>query len=579
MKNYLSLILTLIFLATSCHAEAQEATDTVSFRLSASSENNVALLRWQDLGDGVVYDVYRRLPMQEEYQLLVTTDTILYYDTIARSVCHDTVSYRVAAWVGETYYRSNRMLLSFRDVDPTRVCTLKTASVDAATQHLVLSWYPSPDDDIMGYVIHKGTNGSSSGSRWLAYDTVWGKASHEYICPPLDLEAVHAFRLFAFDSCFRASLLTPPYQNIALRVAVPECSRQLFAHWTPYINMPNMLITYELLLDIDGAGWQTSATVAPDDSLLSTIHLSSTVRKVRAVVRAVGNNEGDTAYSNIVELQLSDVDVAGYLTMDEVSVSDDNNAVMLKGSVDSTFHVQGYNLYRNSGEGWQLCSRLPFTGSSELAYEDATVRPSDVGYAYRFGVPDGCGSNEKYSNEMRTIFLSVATTDDRLLLSWNAPMENTNAQYRVLRRLESGATWQLVGSTDNTSFVDDISLLGDLHEALYYKVVLQAGNTMQSNNVRYAQEVKVYAPNAIIPSQDNNNKFCVFSSFLSPDSYELFIYNRQGQLLFSSTQMSECWDGTLSGEPLPQGVYVWLVKYRDEDGKPASRKGTVLLLR
>lgn len=579
MKRYFPTLL-LLALCFACRCYSQTATDTVPFRLSANNENNVALLRWENLGNGVYYDVWRRLPMQENYQLLVTTDTILYADTIARSVCHDTVSYRVLAWIGETFYQSNRMLLFFHDEEPTRRCTLKNATVDIATQRLVLSWNPSPDDDIMGYVIHKGTNGSRPGSRWLVYDTVWGKESNTYICPQLDLGEVHAFRIFAFDSCFQSSPLTPPYQNISLKAMVPECSRQLIVQWTPYINMPNSLASYELLLDIDDAGWQPAMTIAPDDTLYSKISLPGAGYKVRVLVRAISENRSDTVYSNIVDLQLSNVGVIGYLQLDDVSVSDDNSAVVLKGSVDSTFQVQGYNLYRNSGDGWQLCSRLPFRGTSSLFHEDATAYPSAISYSYRLGVPDGCGSNESYSNEMSSMLLSTTASDDRLLrLSWNTPTKGSDAMYQVLRRKESDASWQLLGNTDNTTFVDDISLLGNLHEALYYRVKLIDDDTMQSNFVRYAQKVRIYAPNAFIPSQDGNNKFCVFCSFLPPDSYEMYIYNRQGQQLFSSTDMSECWDGTIGGAPVPQGVYVWLVKYRNTEGKEATQKGTVLLLR
>lgn len=580
MRRYFTTLLLLAVLCFSRQCFSQTATDTITFRLSANNENNVALLRWEDLGDGVYYDVYRRLPMQEDYRLLVTTDTILYADTIARSVCHDTVSYRIKAWVGETFCQSNRMLLFFHDEEPTRSCTLRTVTVDTATQRMVLSWNLSPDDDIMGYVIHKGTNGSGPGSRWLAYDTVWGKESNEYLCPQLDLSVVHAFRLFAFDSCFQGSPLTPPYQNISLRAMVPECSRQLTARWTPYINMPNSLASYELLLNIDGTGWQQKAIKTPGDTLYCNTALPNAAQNVKVLVRAISGDMQDTVYSNIVNIPLSNAGVIGYLRLNDVSVSDDNSAIVLKGSVDSTFQAQGYNLYRNSDAGWQRCTMLPYQGTGTLFYKDVRVNPAVAGYLYRLGVPDGCGSNESYSNEMSSMFLRIATSDDRLLqLSWNAPAEGIGATYQVLRRKEGSASWQLLGSTGNTTYTDDISLLGNLSEALYYRVALIDDDTMQSNFVRYAQEVRIYAPNAFTPSREDNNRFCVSCCFLPPDSYEMYIYSRQGQQLFSSTDMYECWDGTLGGEPVPQGVYVWLIKYRDADGWEAAQKGTVLLLR
>ena len=37
------------------------------------------------------------------------------------------------------------------------------------------------------------------------------------------------------------------------------------------------------------------------------------------------------------------------------------------------------------------------------------------------------------------------------------------------------------------------------------------------------------------------------------------IFNRYGQVIFSSTGYSKAWDGTMSGKPLPAGTYYYII--------------------
>jgi gliding motility-associated-like protein len=44
--------------------------------------------------------------------------------------------------------------------------------------------------------------------------------------------------------------------------------------------------------------------------------------------------------------------------------------------------------------------------------------------------------------------------------------------------------------------------------------------------------------------------------------YELFVFNRWGELIFSTDKQGTLWDGRYKGEPVQDGVYVWMVNYR-----------------
>jgi len=50
-------------------------------------------------------------------------------------------------------------------------------------------------------------------------------------------------------------------------------------------------------------------------------------------------------------------------------------------------------------------------------------------------------------------------------------------------------------------------------------------------------------------------------------------------LFFRSNSTYYLWDGKVNGQLQPNGVYVYLIQYKDRMGKMIMKKGTVALLR
>ena len=57
------------------------------------------------------------------------------------------------------------------------------------------------------------------------------------------------------------------------------------------------------------------------------------------------------------------------------------------------------------------------------------------------------------------------------------------------------------------------------------------------------------------------------------------IFNRYGQLVYSSDDIDEGWDGTLNGEELNQGVFVYTLKYDLINGQSGEKSGNVTLVK
>ena len=92
----------------------------------------------------------------------------------------------------------------------------------------------------------------------------------------------------------------------------------------------------------------------------------------------------------------------------------------------------------------------------------------------------------------------------------------------------------------------------------------------------------VYVPNAFTPNGDGNNEFFQVSFYGPLRDFTLYIFNRWGERIFTSDNPSATWDGTYNGEPVPDGVYVWKVRYRSTTDRGAVSKeliGHVSVLR
>ena len=80
-------------------------------------------------------------------------------------------------------------------------------------------------------------------------------------------------------------------------------------------------------------------------------------------------------------------------------------------------------------------------------------------------------------------------------------------------------------------------------------------------------------------SEDENARFRLYS-VNHYEYFHIYIYNRQGMLMYESDDPDFEWDGTHNGQPCVQGSYVYVCSYRKPKANTLSSKsGTVTLVR
>jgi gliding motility-associated-like protein len=143
--------------------------------------------------------------------------------------------------------------------------------------------------------------------------------------------------------------------------------------------------------------------------------------------------------------------------------------------------------------------------------------------------------------------------------------------------LDAGAGWESYEwSTGENSQVVTINALGT------YWVTVQNEKCCFKTDTALVIYFDVMVPNAFRPGGTNNIFRAYASSLQAINNFSLYIYNRWGQQLFVSSDISQGWDGTFKGKDVPGDVYVWLVNYDVERKGKTERiayKGNVVLLR
>jgi gliding motility-associated-like protein len=119
------------------------------------------------------------------------------------------------------------------------------------------------------------------------------------------------------------------------------------------------------------------------------------------------------------------------------------------------------------------------------------------------------------------------------------------------------------------------------HDAEFVLTASTVIGCATSDTVRFKvyKGPELYVPSAFSPNNDGKNDQFKFIA-VGMKSVDFFqVYNRYGQLIYSSTEIMKGWDGKMNGVNQPSGTYVWMIKGTDLAGAAHLKKGTVTLVR
>ena len=158
-----------------------------------------------------------------------------------------------------------------------------------------------------------------------------------------------------------------------------------------------------------------------------------------------------------------------------------------------------------------------------------------------------------------------------------------NPYFTFIDQTQGAVSWQWNFGDGNTS--TQTNPFHVYQDTGTYTVQLVTSNQYGCFDTTYG-EVKVdylfnlYVPNSFSPNNDGfNDIFHPKGDGFENDSYELFIFDRWGELIFSSDDINYGWDGRYKNRRAPQGVYSYRIDLIDYEGVNRKILGVINLIR
>jgi gliding motility-associated-like protein len=97
--------------------------------------------------------------------------------------------------------------------------------------------------------------------------------------------------------------------------------------------------------------------------------------------------------------------------------------------------------------------------------------------------------------------------------------------------------------------------------------------------IRVAKEADIYVPSAFTPNGDRLNDILKAKPIGITTFKYFYLYNRYGQMVFSTTNAAVGWDGKLNTVSQNSGAYVYVTEGINYTGRTIKKQGFVMLLR
>jgi len=143
--------------------------------------------------------------------------------------------------------------------------------------------------------------------------------------------------------------------------------------------------------------------------------------------------------------------------------------------------------------------------------------------------------------------------------------------------------WTPSDYLNNTGISNPVAKINSPLDSIRYKVfVTDQLGCLDSATILvkiFRTNPQIFVPTGFTPNGDGRNDL-LRPIAVGIERIEYFkVFNRWGQLVFSTTVNGHGWNGEIGGKPQTTNTYAWLVKAVDYTGKPIFQKGTATLIR
>lgn len=233
-----------------------------------------------------------------------------------------------------------------------------------------------------------------------------------------------------------------------------------------------------------------------------------------------------------------------------------------------------------NGSGGSTYYWSPSTNLSNARIANPIVTNPGAGtMIYHLKVKDALGCTSVADDEVKISFAlpaKISITSDTVV-SINQPL-----QLNAIDINNSGFTdftWTPSYGLNNPFIANPVVIADkDITYTLHAGTVNHCTDDVQVR-IKVFRGPDIYVPNSFTPNGDGINDLLKPVPVGVREFHYFNVFNRFGQLLFSTTNASQGWDGKIQGKEQVNGTYVWIAEAVDYKGNIIQQKGYSTLIR
>jgi hypothetical protein len=395
------------------------------------------------------------------------------------------------------------------------------------------------------------------------------------------------------------------HNTILLKDTFDVCNSKILLEWNAYDDYSSGLnVDYEIYLSINNGTYNLiSNTLVFNYQYLGVVQGST----YEFYVRAVENNgvgPFSSSSNDVLNNSSSALKIPTFNYFYSTNVID-STQIIVQFTVDTAADINSYRIKRATslaGNYETVGSVIALIGMEPIQRftDNNDITANVLSYYYKVFPVNICGVEDDAYNFGNTILVDVVSSPIDAINTisftpynnWDNGVERYELYRAVAGVWESSPVAVFPALGDGFIYEDDITSVfyGDGEFCYKVKAYERGGIRVenfsslaisQSNEGCALHEPLLYVPNAFVPQRGSNAAFIPVLTFADPASYLFQVYNKWGQVIFETTDVSQAWNGKVnnSGAACQQDVYIYLVEFNAADGKNYSKRGKVTLLR
>jgi gliding motility-associated-like protein len=456
---------------------------------------------------------------------------------------------------------------------------LTLVSVDPETGDVELKWDLSPSDGIAAYVLYTYNDGAGL----PLPDTLWDPTATGY---SYNNPATAYFSIAYVAAAHRLPNCTSPLSNdlntIFTEAIIDTCNKRITISWNKYRSEPKKVTGYRIISSLNGGAYSTIAETG--ENTLSYIMEDFITDSEYCFVVIASLEDGMSSKSNKSCLSTRMQRPPEWINADYATVKD--NKISLSFTVDPGSEISSFSLERKTGLNGSFTEiAKPVYSDGIVLYTDDKADPDEIN-TYRLSAMNNCNNPITISNLASNIVLSMERVNSDINLSWNKYREWRGgvSSYKIYTDTGNGyREFSEISASDSSFIIDYSDIMYDVSSGeVCFQVTAyelpdsdgRAGSSTSQAVCTTPAEV-ITVPDVFTPNNDLiNDLFRPVLSF-TPSEYHLIITDRKGVILFETRDSYDSWNGTQSGDPVPQGVYLWYLKVITPSGTGISKTGSI----